>query len=89
MLLLACAAIHMPQVPSKIKTTNFHLPLQPGDSEAQTVGCRQTVPVNCARHSMEEVCAFVRRDGICLAPPGSWPKQFKNLQGQAQLTRTD
>ena len=29
---------------------------------------------------MPKVCAFVRADGICLAPPMSWKKQFLKLK---------
>ena len=29
---------------------------------------------------MPTVCAFVRSDNICLAPPASWPKQFQKLK---------
>lgn len=58
----------------------FHAPLAAGDTPSQTVGCRHTNPDICAKHSMAKVCAFARPDGLCLAPPASWPKQFKNLQ---------
>lgn len=65
----------------KTKNSNFyHAPLNPNDTEKQTVGCRHTQPVICAKNSMEIVCAFVRKDGICLAPPASWKKQFNKLQ---------
>ena len=58
----------------------FHAPLHPLDTEKQTQGCRHTNPDICGRHSMPEVCAFVRADKICLAPPASWPKQFRKLK---------
>jgi hypothetical protein len=61
------------------KTSNSHQPLRHGDTEATTVGCRSTRPTSCARHSMEGVCAFSRSDGMCLTPPASWPRQFRNL----------
>ena len=54
----------------------FHEPLRQGDTAARTVGCRHTNPAICAKHSLEGVCAFVRKDGMCLSPPRSWPKQF-------------
>jgi len=28
---------------------------------------------------MENVCAFVTADTICLKPPTGWPKQYKKL----------
>jgi len=58
----------------------FHAPLHPLDTEKQTHGCRHTNPDICSRHHMPKVCAFARADNICLAPPMSWPKQFKKLK---------
>ena len=62
----------------------FHLPLQNGETEKQTVGCRHTNPDACAKHSLPGVCAFVCGDGICREPPKkSWPKQYLKLKGDA------
>lgn len=58
----------------------FHEPLLPDDTEKQTVGCRHTNPDICAKNSLIKVCAFARKDGMCFAPPASWPKQFRKLQ---------
>jgi hypothetical protein len=58
----------------------FHAPLQPNDSVEKTVGCRHTQPDICAKNSMPKVCAFVRADAMCLAPPVSWKKQFLKLK---------
>jgi hypothetical protein len=57
----------------------FHALLNPLDSENQTHGCRHTNPSVCAKHSLPGVCAFVRKDNICLAPPQSWKKQYEKL----------
>jgi hypothetical protein len=57
----------------------FHLPLHPLDSETQTHGCRHTNPSVCAKNSVPGVCAFVRKDDICLSPPTSWKNQFQKL----------
>jgi hypothetical protein len=57
----------------------FHEPLVEGDTEHQTVGCRHTNPAICAKNAMPSVCAFARADGMCLAPPASWSKQFDKL----------
>jgi len=57
----------------------FHEPLLDGDTQQKTVGCRHTNPDICARHSIMSVCAFARTDGMCLAPPASWPKQHEKL----------
>jgi len=60
----------------------FHAPLKPKDTAEQTVGCRHTQPAICSKHSMPKVCAFVRPDGMCLAPPMSWKKQFLKLKAE-------
>jgi hypothetical protein len=57
----------------------FHEPLVEGESPRQTAGCRHRSPNTCSKHSMASACALVRADDICLAPPGSWPKQFERL----------
>ncbi len=58
----------------------FHAALKPKDTVTQTEGCRHTNPPICGSHSIPEVCAFVREDGMCLKPPKSWPKQFEHLK---------
>jgi hypothetical protein len=62
-----------------LPNNTFHLPLHPLDSETQTHGCRHTNPSVCAKHSLPGVCAFVRKDDICLSPPQSWSNQFQKL----------
>jgi hypothetical protein len=59
----------------------FHLSLQTGDTENETVGCRHTNPDACAKHSLAGICAFVRGDGICREPAKSWPRQYRKLKG--------
>ena len=54
-------------------------PLNSQDSPCQTYGCRHRSPHNCAKHSMEDVCAFVTADNICLKPPSRWAKQYEKL----------
>jgi len=66
----------------------FHAPLNPKDSEHQTLGCRHTNPDICSKHDLLSVCAFVRPDGICLAPPRTWPKQFQKLAARSEVTST-
>ena len=58
----------------------FHGALQLGDTETTTVGCRHTNPDICGKNQMPKVCAFARADGMCSAPPASWPRQFRRLQ---------
>jgi len=54
-------------------------PLNSQDSPHQTYGCRHHNPNNCGNNSMENVCAFVTADNICLKPPTSWAKQYEEL----------
>ena len=58
----------------------FHAPLHSADSETQTYGCRHANPDNCKKHSLPQVCAFVRADNICLEPSSSWKKQYLKLR---------
>ena len=53
--------------------------LNPQDSPCQTYGCRHQNPNNCQNNSMENVCAFVRDDNICLKPPTGWARQYEKL----------
>jgi predicted nucleic acid binding AN1-type Zn finger protein len=62
-----------------VRTNAFHAPLHPLDSEKQTYACRHTNPNVCAKHSLPGVCAFVRKNNICLSPPNTWKKQFQKL----------
>jgi len=64
----------------KKKPGIFHAALKPKDTITQTDGCRHSNPGICANNSMQNICAFVRNDGICLKPPASWPKQYKKLK---------
>lgn len=61
----------------------FHAPLHPKDTEKQTFGCRHTQPDICAKNRMPRKCAFVNTDGMCYAPPTSWPRQFQKLKAGA------
>lgn len=61
-----------------------HAPLQDGDRADRTVGCRQSQPNACGRNSLASVCAFARSDGICLAPPTSWKRQYASLFQEAK-----
>lgn len=57
----------------------YHAPLKDGDTANQTVGCRHTNPAICSKNLLDDVCAFVRDDSLCLAPPISWKKQYQKL----------
>ena len=54
-------------------------PLNSQDSPCQTYGCRHRQPNNCSKNSMENVCAFVTANNICLKPPTRWAKQYEEL----------
>jgi hypothetical protein len=71
--------------PTQKNPNAFHAPLQPKDTPVQTVGCRHTQPNICAKNGLPKVCAFIRADKMCLAPPASWKKQFLKLK--ADMTK--
>ena len=62
-----------------VPTNAFHAPLHPLDSENQTHGCRHTNPNFCGKNSVPGICAFVRKDNICLSPPNTWKKRFQKM----------
>jgi len=57
----------------------FGAPLNSQDSLCQTYGCRHRNPNNCGNNSLENVCAFVTADNICLKPPTGWARQYEKL----------
>lgn len=59
---------------------HVHHPLLPADSERTTVGCRHGNAAICRKNSLVNVCAFVRADAMCLAPPNRWAAQYRKLQ---------
>lgn len=67
----------------------FHAPLTAEDSEKQTDGCRHSNPDFCSNHSLSEICAFVRKDGMCFRPPMTWPKQFFALKSAESTSLRD
>ena len=70
---------------AKVCVMNFSLVIEPSaslnsqDSPCQTYGCRHGTPYNCSKNSMENVCAFVTADKICLKPPAGWARQYEKL----------
>ena len=58
----------------------FNAPLNEGDSEIQTYGCRANNPDICANNEMNGICAFVRDDCICKKPSRAWKKQYNKLK---------
>jgi len=70
------------------KSVGFHSPLNEGDTDKQTIGCRRDHPNLCSKNTLEAICAFVRGDGVCKAPPTSWPKQYLKLKTSAEKKQT-
>jgi hypothetical protein len=71
----------------KRQSDAFHPPLQAADTPSSTLGCRHTNPEICAKNQMASVCAFARNDGMCLAPPVSWKRQYEKLERQGARER--
>ena len=57
----------------------FDAPLKEGENEYITIGCRHTNPNICASAYLENICAFVRKDGTCLNPGRGWKKKYVEL----------
>lgn len=57
----------------------FKAPLQPGDTEVITVGCRANNPNICKNNGIPDICAFEREDGVCQSPSKAWKKQYYKL----------
>lgn len=60
----------------------FDAPLNEGDTEFQTYGCRQNNPDICGSNGIVGICAFVSRDCICRKPSRAWKKQYAKLKGK-------
>lgn len=58
----------------------FNLPLQPGDTENQTFGCRQNNPNICGFNGITGICAFVTEDCICRKPSKAWKRKYNELK---------
>lgn len=57
-------------------------PLNPGDSENTTYGCRHSNPDICGSCYIENVCAFNSADNICKKPSTKWKNIYKKLSGE-------
>ena len=64
------------------KSLRFSLsdPLNEEDTEIQTYGCRANNPDICKFCYVENKCAFVTKDHICLKPSAKWSKYYKQLK---------
>ncbi len=61
------------------KKISFHAPLNPEDTEFQTLGCRANNPDICF-NNLNSDCAFAREDGICKHPSRKWKMQYYKLK---------
>ena len=68
-------------VDKKIKFTKDD-PLNPGDTEDQTYGCRCYNPDICSGYGSFRLCAFYSDDHICRKPPRGWKKLYQELKGK-------
>ena len=57
-------------------------PLNNGDTEQQTYGCRHSNPEICKACFLDEVCAFSSSDNICKRPSKSWKRYYHKLLGE-------
>lgn len=57
----------------------FNAPLQKGDTESQTYGCRASNPDICGSNGIPNICAFASIDCICKKPSKAWKKQYHKL----------
>lgn len=62
----------------------FSAPLNKGDSENQTYGCRANNPDICANNSLEGICAFETDDHICRKPSKAWKRNYLQLVMEEQ-----
>ncbi len=58
----------------------FKAPLQDGDTEGMTLGCRANNPDICANNGLDNICAFASPDGMCRRPSRAWKKQYETLK---------
>lgn len=63
-----------------MKRNQHKRPLHPDDCISSSKGCRHSNPDICKNAMTEHLCAFVRSDEICKAPPRSWPKLLEELR---------
>ncbi len=62
-----------------MKNVAFDASLDKRDTESQTYGCRHTNPEICKKNYLANICAFVRKDGVCKSPSAAWARQYQIL----------
>ena len=55
-------------------------PLEPEDTELQTLGCRHSNPDICRNNATPKKCAFVLDDNICTMVPRTWKQIYYELK---------
>ena len=55
-------------------------PLNEGDTETQTYGCRASNPEICKNCYIEGICAFSSEDCICKRPSIKWKDYYVRLK---------
>lgn len=63
---------------------DFSAPINEGDTESTTWGCRHTNPDICGNNSIPGICAFVTDDCICRKPSRAWRKKYKQLMREKE-----
>ena len=63
------------------RRVSFHAPLNPEDTEKQTLGCRANNPDICL-NCMTNACALYNSDGICYRPSRKWKQQYLKLKAE-------
>ncbi len=59
---------------------SLNAPLNDGDTETQTYGCRANNPDICKNCYVDGLCAFTSDDSICKAPSAKWKKYYAQLK---------
>ncbi len=60
----------------------FSAPLNSGDGEKTTYGCRANNPDICKNNGIEGICAFAPNDYVCKAPSRAWTKKYESLKSE-------
>lgn len=58
---------------------DFSAPINKGDTELTTMGCRHTNPEICKNNGIPNICAFASEDHICKKPSCAWKKKYIQL----------
>ena len=58
----------------------INAPLNNGDTESTTFGCRHSNPDICSSCYLPDICAFTSKDSICKRPSKKWIKIYQGLR---------